>query len=281
MRHLTFCVLVLLVTFSGSEPVQAQLPPVAQLFVESSPSGAVVRQDGKVFGTTPFNLTLPLGTYTFEISLAGFPTRMERFALLKAGMSATLHARMTSPLQPANWTRLLPSGGVLVSDYDLFGSNNRTDGTYNADTGAVLYSEYVQNIVEDASLQQLLGAISPLYRSPTGNYLLYKSAQSRTLLILETATDTVFDTGIFYLPEAVEWSADGSRGWIIANNRQFGAFFFIKNNHVEAFSAQSIAKTKTGMTLGLVHILSYPTADRKVLWAMVPLEGTSRMVLSL
>lgn len=33
------------------------------------------------------------------------------------------------------------------------------------------------------------------------------------------------------------------------------------------------------MTLGLVHILSYPTADRKVLWAMVPLEGTSRMVL--
>lgn len=204
----TLILIALMLTSTTLSSVQAQPAPAAQLFVESSPSGAVVRQDGKVLGTTPFNLTLPLDTYTFEISLAGFPTRMERFALLKAGMSATLHARMTLPLQPANWTRLLPSG-VLVSDYDnrmhfLFGSNNRTDGTYNADIGAVLYSEYVQNIVEDASLQQLLGAISPLYRSPTGNYWLYKSAQSRTLLILEMATDTVFDTGIFYLPEDVE-----------------------------------------------------------------------------
>ncbi|MCE7947192.1 MAG: PEGA domain-containing protein [Chloroflexi bacterium CFX4] len=149
----TLILIALMLTSTTLSSVQAQPAPAAQLFVESSPSGAVVRQDGKVLGTTPFNLTLPLDTYTFEISLAGFPTRMERFALLKAGMSATLHARMTLPLQPANWTRLLPSG-VLVSDYDnrmhfLFGSNNRTDGTYNADTGAVLYSEYVQNIVDE------------------------------------------------------------------------------------------------------------------------------------
>jgi hypothetical protein len=40
-----------------------------------------------------------------------------------------------------------------------------------------------------------------------------------------------------------------------------------------------VSKPKTGMTLGLVRILSYPTADRKVLWAMVSLEGTYRMAL--
>jgi hypothetical protein len=245
MRRFTFYVLVvLLITLKVSEHVQAQILSAAQLFVESSPSGAVVRQAGKVLGTTPFNLTLPLGTYAFEFSLAGFPTRMDHFALLKADKPATLHARMTLPPQPANWTRLLP-GGVLVSDYHnnmhfLFGLNSRTDGTYTADTGAVLYTEYVQNIVEDAGLQQQLGAISPLYRSPTGNYLLYKATQSHTLLILETATNTVFDVGISYLPEDVEWSAAGARGWVITNNRQFGAFFFIKNNYVEAFSAQSI-----------------------------------------
>ncbi len=120
-------------TTSAPLTTQAAAPTTGTLRVRSTPTGATVRVNGSVVGTTNLDLTnVTPGTYTVEVSLAGYQTATQS-ATVTAGSLTTVQVALTalpvnqSPVAAFTYSPTSPNAGVLVQ-FDASASYD-PDGT--------------------------------------------------------------------------------------------------------------------------------------------------------
>lgn len=279
MRRVVHRILIIVLLSSAIgfvSKLRAQEVISAKVTLESVPSGASVSLQGRLLGATPIVVSLPRGTYTLDFELSGYPPRSERIAVIDPNIKSFLYADMTLPPWDPQLTRVLASVSQVTWDVQ---DNARLaifqgaglpllSTTYRAIDGKVgeLVGDF--GIIDDATLRQHLKTLSPIYQSPSNDWLLYTSNLTRSIVLFNPLTNETINTQVALIPEQVEWSRDSTRGWIVTDNGRYGAFFYISNGKVEAFGVQSTAQTASSIELRHDRVLSYPTSTYKVLLAM-------------
>jgi hypothetical protein len=124
MRALRRSLLVSLVLALG-----AAAPPPAVLELKTEPPGAAVRIGGRAMGRTPLRLTLPPGSVTVQLSLAGHADEVF-VARLEAGGVSTETRRMTpNSREPVSLVALSdPPGASVYLDDELLGTTDPGSG---------------------------------------------------------------------------------------------------------------------------------------------------------
>ena len=74
-----------------------------RIVVRSTPSGAIVRVDGRLHGETPITIRdLALGAHTLQVARPGFVPRTEQVSLTRAAPSQTMTVELTAGVSPGN-----------------------------------------------------------------------------------------------------------------------------------------------------------------------------------
>jgi len=74
-----------------------------RIVVRSTPSGAIVRVDGRLHGETPITIRdLALGAHTLQVARPGFVPRTEQVSLTRAAPSQTLTLELTAGVITGN-----------------------------------------------------------------------------------------------------------------------------------------------------------------------------------
>jgi hypothetical protein len=273
----TCLAIALIIVVTGVSSANAQPSPTQTVVVNTSPSGAEVSINDNLYGNTPLEVSLPPGEHIFRFSLAGYPTRLEKYIV--AGTRARVWVDLAGPLSDPSLRKLTfdPLETFWDSPQDVFYTlaDRPTWLSADAASGAVTYDSVQPNIVADIALP----AASPVFPSPSGRYLVFADRVSNYFQVLDTSTNKMYGTSILYTPNLMEtisrtnvyWSSDETR-LQIEQSRFMGEYVFLTTNGAE-YKFVRIFSSSSGETVVADHVLS-PASKRKQTLILGNANGT-------
>jgi hypothetical protein len=280
--RLILVVLALAMSWSVGNKATAQAGSSIIVKINTFPGGASVKVDGKVIGNTSLNWDTPLtfnlkpGTHTFQFSLPGFVDKVETRTIdtTSTDVKVILEAGpdfIQLSVDPGGIT--WASNGQQVRFATSSGERKPlSTTTYDLDKKTWVKDTPLVDTVEDATLRSRLGAVSALYKSPSGRYIGYISGTS-FLMIADISANRYLRTSIrastsAYGPNSslqLVWSPNETAIWVHWQGQaQLGEFVFLENGQAITVYVR-IFRSEVDEEVYVDHVLAPPTEGKLAL----------------